>query len=288
MPTHMDQVINILDLEHLDTNLYRGQNLATNRPRVFGGQVIAQAMTAAVRTVDERRVAHSMHSYFLRPGDPTRPIIYDVDPIRDGGSFSTRRVVAKQNGEAIFNAQFSFQKEQVGVEHQFDAPLAPDPESIESEFSFQMRMHEKHPERIPKPQFDAFEICPTHRLSEETREASSPFNLVWMKTKAKLALTPAEHQCLFAYMSDMYFMGTALLPHGLTWTTPNYQFASIDHSVWFHRPIRVDEWFLYSLDSPKANSGRGLNRGLVFSRDGELLASTMQEGLMRPGRKATK
>jgi acyl-CoA thioesterase-2 len=252
----LDALVKLLALEKIEENLFRGQSQDLGWGVVFGGQVLGQALSAAVQTVPVGRHVHSLHAYFLRPGDVSKPIVYDVDRIRDGKSFTTRRVVAIQGGEAIFNLAASFQVEEAGFEHQDVMPDAPPPESLAEE-----------PEKARRP----FEM----------RIADGKARLAWLRARGTLADDPALHCYLLAYVSDHAFITTALLPHGVTVFSPGMQVASLDHVMWFHRPFRVDEWLLHAMESPSAHGSRGLVRGRVFTRDGRLVATTAQEGLIR-------
>jgi acyl-CoA thioesterase-2 len=280
----LDELVQLLALEQIEQNLFRGQSQDLGWGTVFGGQVLGQALSAAVQTVPEERHVHSLHAYFLRPGDVKRPIVYDVDRIRDGGSFTTRRVVAIQNGEAIFNLAASFQKDEPGFEHQDEMPAAPPPESLPTE---QERIAE-HAARLPKFIRERavaerpFELRPCDPPEDPFAPAPRPASrMVWLKTIGRLPDQPSLHRYLLAYASDYSFVTTSLLPHGATWLTKGMQVASLDHVMWFHQPFRVDEWLLHVIDSPKAHGARGLVRGRVFTRDGRLVASTAQEGLIR-------
>jgi acyl-CoA thioesterase II len=280
----LDDLVKLLALERIEENLFRGQSQDLGWGTVFGGQVLGQALSAAVQTVPSDRHVHSLHAYFLRPGDVTRPIVYDVDRIRDGSSFTTRRVVAIQNGRAIFNLAASFQKEEAGFEHQEPMPEAPPPESLKTD----QERFAGLGDRLPK---FARELATAERPIElrMADTADDPFQpqkraprrMVWFRAIAKLPDDPALHAYLLAYASDFSFVTTALLPHGVSWLTPGMQIASIDHVMWFHRPARIDEWLLYVIDSPSASGARGLARGLVYTQDGRLVASTAQEGLIR-------
>jgi acyl-CoA thioesterase II len=270
-----------LDIEKIDRDLFRGFSPDDGRPRVFGGQVAAQALVAAVRTVEDRPV-HSLHSYFLRPGDPKIPIIYEVDRIRDGKSFTTRRVVAIQNGEAIFNMAASFQKNEPGLDHQDQMPAAPPPESVPSyqelierraasdPFFAKWAKHE-HPILI----HDLDPIDPTRPRAREGE------HLVWWKADGELPDELVLHQCVLAYASDYTLLDASLHRHARSWLSPDMMVASIDHAIWFHRPFRADDWLLYATDSPSASGGRGLNLGRIYSKEGTLVASVAQESLMR-------
>ncbi len=280
----LDELVQQLKLERIEENLFRGQSQDLGWGTVFGGQVLGQALSAAAQTVPAARHVHSMHAYFLRPGDVSKPIVYEVDRIRDGGSFTTRRVVAIQSGAAIFNLAASFQKPEQGFEHQDAMPEAPAPDSLETEEQRGARFAHLLPPSILEralgdkpfemravdPEDDAFAPSP-----------KPPERLVWLRATGTLPDDPALHAYLLAYASDHSFVTTALRPHGVTWLTPGMQVASLDHVMWFHRPLRVDEWLLYVIDSPTAHNARGLVRGRVFTADGRLVVSTAQEGLIR-------
>lgn len=282
----LSELVSLLSLEKIEENLFRGQSQDLGWGRVYGGQVLGQALSAAAQTVSDERYVHSLHAYFLRPGKVDRPIVYDVDRIRDGGSFTTRRVVAIQDGKAIFHVSASFQAREPGFEHQDAMPDGvPLPESLLSD----AEIMDEHAAKIPKKILEQrlaerpFEV----RLVDEPRdpispEPSAPERMLWFKTVDKLPDDPALHHYLLAYASDYSFMTTALKPHGVAWLTPGMQVASLDHVMWFHQPFRVDEWLLHVVHSPAASSARGLVRGSVYTRDGVLVASTAQEGLIRP------
>ena len=282
MSAALDELLSILDLEPLEHNLYRGLSPQVGWQRVFGGQVIGQALVAASRTV-EGRAAHSLHAYFLRAGDPAVPIIYEVDRIRDGGSFSTRRVVAIQHGHAIFSMAASFHKQEEGLEHQMTMPDVPPPEDLPSE----AELKEKLIERVPAP-VKAYwqaerpiEIRPVDLSRYFSRDKQGPSQLVWIKATGTLGDDPALHQCVLAYASDFTLLDTALIAHGRFVFDPNLMLASLDHAVWFHEPFRADEWLLYAQDSPSSSAARAFCRGTLFTREGRLVASTAQEGLVR-------
>lgn len=280
----LDELVKLLALERIEANLFRGQSQDLGWGTVFGGQVLGQALSAAVQTVPPERHVHSLHAYFLRPGDVRRPIVYDVDRIRDGGSFTTRRVVAIQNGHAIFNLAASFQKEEPGFSHQDAMPAVPPPEELKTEQELVAASTRRMPalfrERATAER--PFEMRPVDPPDDPFAPAPQPpTRKVWLRTVDRLPDDPALHRYLLAYASDHMFIGTALLPHGVTWLTPGMQIASLDHVMWFHQPFRVDEWLLHAIDSPAAHGARGLVRGRVFSRDGRLVASTAQEGLIR-------
>ena len=284
MSTVLDELVKLLALERIEENLFRGQSQNLGWGTVFGGQVLGQALSAAVQTVPPERHAHSLHAYFLRPGDPNRPIVYDVDRIRDGGSFTTRRVVAIQGGQAIFNLAASFQKEEAGFEHQDEMPEAPPPESLPTERErfapYLDRLKPALRERaLTQGPFEIRLVDPPNDPFQPTPRP--PARMIWLRAIARLPDDLALHRYLLAYASDHAFVTTALLPHGVTWYTPEMQVASLDHVMWFHQPFRVDEWLLHVIDSPAARGARGLVRGRVFTQDGRLIASTAQEGLMR-------
>jgi len=282
MDETLQDLLSLLDLEPIEVNLFRGVSPQTGWQRVFGGQVLGQALMAALRTVEDRPV-HSLHGYFLRPGDPKVPILYDVDRIRDGKSFTTRRVVAIQHGRAIFNMAASFQVSEQGLEHQEPFPEVPPPEAVESE----TELRRKSADRI-RPEWrehftrkKAIDMRPIEPVDEFQPEKAPPRHRVWFRTEGELSDDPALHCCLLAYASDMTLLDTSVRPHGIPWTDPRFQSASLDHAMWFHRPFRADQWLLYDMDSPSSSAGRGFNRGNIFTADGELVASCTQEGLIR-------
>jgi acyl-CoA thioesterase-2 len=280
----LDELVKLLALERIEENLFRGQSQDLGWGTVFGGQVLGQALSAAVQTVPAERHVHSLHAYFLRPGDVGKPIVYDVDRIRDGSSFTTRRVVAIQSGKAIFNLAASFQRQEPGFEHQDPMPEVPTPEALKTERERIAAVAQRLP-RFLRERASAerpFELRPVVTPDDPFLPSPKPpSNMVWLRTSGTLPDDPAIHCYLLAYASDYSFLTTALLPHGVTWLTPGMQVASLDHVMWFHQPFRVDEWLLHVMDSPKAHGSRGLVRGRVFTRDGRLVASTAQEGLMR-------
>lgn len=274
----LDDVLNLLDIEPIEVNIFRGVQPDEDRQRVFGGQVAGQALVAAARTVDEGSV-HSLHSYFLRPGDPRIPILYEVDRIRDGRSFVTRRVVAIQHGRAIFNLQASFHVDEPGFEHQAPMPEVPDPDELPS----RAQLLEENPDQFPTMWRDRPRPVDMRYVTElpyRFREGRDPAQLVWFKADGALPDDPVKHTCLLAYMSDMTLLDTAIIPH-ISPYRDDMMNASLDHLMWFHRPFRADEWMLYATDSPSASGARGFNRGMIFSRTGGLIASVAQEGLMR-------
>ncbi len=282
--TVLDELVKLLALERIEENVFRGQSQDLGWGVVFGGQVLGQALSAAVQTVPAERHCHSLHAYFLRPGDVTKPIVYDVDRIRDGGSFTTRRVVAIQSGKPIFNLAASFQKVEPGFEHQDAMPAAQAPDSLPSARERQAAAARRFPNAI-RERFTAeqpFEMRPTEPDEEAFPPPPKPARrMVWLRGIGKLPDDGALHGYLLAYVSDHSFIATALLPHGVTVFAPGMQVASLDHVMWFHQPFRVDEWLLYVIDSPAAHGARGLVRGQIFTVDGRLVASTAQEGLIR-------
>jgi acyl-CoA thioesterase-2 len=279
----IDDLVRLLDLEPIEVNIYRGANRDIGSGRVFGGQVLAQALVAAQRTVPEDRVAHSMHGYFILPGDLAAPIVYFVDVLRDGKSFATRRVTAIQHGRAIFNMSASFQKVEEGLEHQSTMPDVPGPDSVTSELEILREMVDRIPEKLrgvltqDRP-IDFRPIEPVDPFQPVPRPA---VRHTWLRSVGGLSDERLVHQAILAYASDYGLLGTALQPHGISYRQPDIQVATLDHAVWFHRPFRVDEWLLYATDSPVTAGARGFARGSVFTREGALVASVAQEGLTR-------
>lgn len=285
MTSAVQDLLSILDLEPLEHNLFRGRGPREGWQRVFGGQVIGQALIAAVRTV-EARVAHSLHGYFLRPGDPAVPIIYEVDRIRDGRSFTTRRVVAIQHGAAIFSMAVSFQQAEPGFVHQSEMPEVPRPEDLPSEVELTARFVHKLPSNIRKywERERPIELRPVDISRFLSRERRTPVQHVWMRATEALPDDLAFHQCALAYASDFTLLDTALIAHGHLLFDPQLMLASLDHAIWFHHAFRADDWLLYAQDSPAASGARGFCRGSVFTRDGALVASVAQEGMIRERR----
>jgi acyl-CoA thioesterase-2 len=283
MPGSTEALLSLLDLEPLEVNIYRGRNRDLGTGRVFGGQVFAQALVAARRTVDGEREAHSAHGYFILPGDLKAPIVYFVDRLRDGSSFSTRRVTAIQHGQAIFNLSASFHVAEEGMSHQSAMPAVPGPEALAPELSLVREMADRIPEPLrpvitqDRP-IDFRPVAPVDPFNPEPRE---PMRHVWFRVIGALPPEPWIHQAVLAYASDYGLLTTALQPHGIGYRTRGLQIASLDHSLWLHRPFRADEWLLYSMDSPVAAGARGFVRGAIHSRGGELVASVAQEGLLR-------
>ena len=277
----LEKLSKLLDVEELDSNLFRSRHHVENYRKVlFGGQVLGQALMAATRTV-EGRLPHSLHAYFLRPGSSEMPVIYDVDPIRDGGSFTTRRVVAKQKGRAIFNMSASFQIREPGFDHQADMPAGniPDPETLKNT---QQLAEEAG---LNSPQHDQrrymIDFRPVDPQSYFDAGVRDPHCMFWLRAEGELSDDPVEHRCALSYASDLALLGTSLQPHPISLFDPHLMPASLDHAMWFHRDFRFDDWLLYVTDSPSASGARGFCRGQLFTRDGVLVASTAQEGLIR-------
>ena len=285
MANAVQSLIEILDLERLEVNLYRGMSPQVGWQRVFGGQVIGQALVAATRTV-EARLVHSLHAYFILPGDPKVPIIYEVDRIRDGGSFTTRGVKAIQHGKAIFSMMASFHREEAGFSHQAPMPDVPPPEDLPGEEEIRKGVLPTMPEPVRRyfERERPIEMRPVEFKRYLSRDHREPRFNVWMRATQKLPDDPAIHQCVLAYASDMMLLDSALIPHGRTVFEKSVQGASLDHALWFHRPFRADEWLLYAQDTPNAESALGFARGLIYSREGRLVASVAQEGLVRQRR----
>jgi acyl-CoA thioesterase II len=280
----LDELLALLELEALEVNLFRGLSPHEDRQRVFGGQVAAQALVAAGRTVGEDRPVHSLHAYFLRPGDPNIPIVYDVDRIRDGKSFTTRRVVAIQHGRAIFNLAASFQIVENGPDHQMPMPAVPGPDELPT---WQQRV-EPYLERlgpdlaqwlVRERPIDSRPVDDPRWLDPTPRE---PQQDVWIKSNGDLPEVPLIHECVVAYASDLTLLDTAMFPHAISYQEQQYMIASLDHAMWFHRPFRADDWLLYHQTSPTASRARGLAQGSIFCRDGTLAITVIQEGLIRP------
>jgi acyl-CoA thioesterase-2 len=282
----LGRLLTLLDLEKIEENVFRGLSPPERAQRVFGGQVLAQALMAAMRTVEEGRACHSFHAYFLRPGDPKVPILYEVDRSRDGASFSARRVVAIQHGAQIFILAASFQKGESGFEHQAQMPVVPDPESLEDDQQVLLRdsalspvMHAWVAQDRPFETRAVLGRGPFDGAGD--RPARAAIDHIWLRARGQLPDDPNLHRVLLAFVSDMSLLDTALLPHGKS-IFSKVQVASLDHAMWFHRPFRADDWLLYVQDSPSASGARGFNRGAIYRRDGALVASVAQEGLIRP------
>jgi acyl-CoA thioesterase-2 len=287
MSSAVEQLLAVLDLEQIEVNLFRGRSPQDAWQRVFGGQVVGQALVAACRTLDvAARPPHSLHAYFLLAGDPKVPIVYEVDRIRDGKSFATRRVVAIQHGEAIFSMAVSFHAEEGTLSHQTKMPDVPPPEALPDEVEFRARVLPLMPDPVRRYYERARPI--ELRVVEFDRYLGKPIESgrfhVWIKATGALPPDPALHQCVLAYASDMTLLDTALIPLGRSVFDKTIMAASLDHALWFHRPFRADEWLLYAQDSPSLAGARGFSRGLIFTRDGTLVASVAQEGLLRERR----
>ncbi|MFT6091596.1 acyl-CoA thioesterase [Sulfitobacter sp.] len=281
------QLLELLDIEQLEVDLFRGIGSGgETTTRIFGGHVIAQALMAAYRTVPDR-MCHSLHAYFIRPGDPSIPVIYQVDRARDGGSFTTRRVVAIQHGKQIFNLSASFHVEEDGWDYQHQMPDVKGPEH----WLDRPDLREPYIQKIPEKHRDDFlrerpiEIREVDPRDLFEPEKTSDKNYLWFRMEAAKGQSPIMQQCLLAYASDMNLLGSSLRPHGLTWFQGKVMTASLDHAMWFHAPIDFSDWHLYELDAPFTGGARGFNRGLIYNQNGQLAASTAQEGLMRPYKK---
>ncbi|HEY0768338.1 MAG TPA: acyl-CoA thioesterase II [Steroidobacteraceae bacterium] len=282
MDQRLADLLALLELEQLEVNLFRGESRDIGSPQVFGGQVLGQALSAAAATV-EARVVHSLHAYFLRRGDCNAPIVYQVDRSLDGHSFSNRRVVAIQHGQQIFNMTASFQVTETGFEHQIGMPQVPSPESLADSGAPSAQLLERLPERVrrffeqPRP----FEFRMVQSIDHQYLRRTAPERQIWFRAVGTLADDEMLHRRLLAYVSDFFLLDTATLPHGASLLKPTIVMASIDHAVWFHRSLRVDDWLLYAMESPSASGARGFTRASVFARDGRLVASAAQEGLVR-------
>ncbi|MEO9588951.1 MULTISPECIES: acyl-CoA thioesterase II [Marinobacter] len=276
------KLVDLLDLSPIGDDHFQGDSEDLGFPNVFGGQVLGQALMAASRTV-EGRLPHSLHAYFLRPGNHSMPIDYEVQRVRDGGSFSVRRVIARQGGKEILTGSMSFQVAEDGFEHQLDMPSAPDPEGLKSEQERGELLAPHVPEHLRDTltRDRPIEIRPVDPVNPLKPEPRPPYKQSWFRTQGHLPDDPVLHCCLLTYASDFSFLGTSLNPHGVSFMNKKMQIASLDHSIWFHREFRMDEWLLYDKDSPSASGGRGFNRGNFFDRQGRLVASTTQEALIR-------
>ncbi len=284
MPHTVDELVALLELERLEVDLYRGRQPDTAMQRVFGGQVAAQALCAASATVEAARHVHSLHAYFLRPGDTSIPIVYDIERIRDGGSFSTRRAVARQSGESIFYLTASFHVDEIGFDHQDAMPDVPGPDDCPSIPEIVRKITERDPDEW-NHEWAALDIRyagdsrPRGRLESAERPARAQ---LWVKAAGAIPDDPILHRCVLTYLSDLTLLGVSLVPTGLLIGSPEVQPASLDHTMWFHRPFRADAWMLYDQYSPSASGGRGFTTGRIFSMEGSLVASVAQEGLIRP------
>jgi acyl-CoA thioesterase-2 len=283
MKDMLDELVALIQPDQVVVDRFLGQPIDLGWGRLFGGHVLGQALGAASKAVDQGWLAHSLHGYFLRPGAVDAPVLYEVDRIRDGKSFATRRVVARQRGEVILNMSASFHREEEGFDHQLQMPEVPGPEELSSEV--EMKRTVAH--RIPEEQRDAWvrerpiEMRPVQQTLFFEPEVREPIRQVWFRAGHPVPDDPLLHRCLLAYTSDFALLSTALLPHGVTFRHPDMQIASIDHAMWIHREFRIDEWLLYSMESPSASNGTGFVRGSIFSRDGQQVASVAQEGLIR-------
>ena len=278
-----EDLVGILELEALEQNIYRGRNRDIGTQRIYGGQVLAQSVVAASRTVDDDRPIHSMHGYFILPGDLDAPVVYFVDRLRDGGSFTTRRVTAIQHGRAIFNMSASFHLTERGPEHQAPMPDVPDPEDLKSELELIREMEERIPERV-RPvltQDRPLDIRPVDPVDPFEPEAREPVRHTWIRAIGPVR-TPLQHRAILAYASDYGLLGAALQPHGITWRRKDVMVASLDHAIWYHREPDVGDWLLFAMESPTTAGARGFSRGTFFTRDGTMIASVAQEGLVRP------
>lgn len=281
--TVLDELLSLLHLEQIEENIFRGESQDLGFGNIFGGQVLGQSLSAMAQTVPRERSVHSLHGYFLRPGDPTRPIVYQVDCIRDGRSFTTRRAVAIQKGRAIFSMSASFQVEEQGFEHQDKPPEVPGPEELVSELAMARKVKELIPESVrakltcDRP-IEIRTVNPDNPFAPRKRK---PDRYAWLKTIDRLPDEPIIHKYLLTYASDFGLVGTALYPHGHTYWESAMQVASLDHSMWFHSDFRIDDWLLYAMHSPSASGARGLNHGQIFNGEGKLVASVAQEGLIR-------
>jgi acyl-CoA thioesterase II len=282
MTYHVGDLLDLLDLEPIEVNIYRGRNRDIGSGRVFGGQVMAQALVAAQRTVEPERIAHSLHGYFILPGDLAAPIVYFVDRLRDGTSFSTRRVTAIQHGRAVFNMSASFHRTEEGFEHQAAMPDAPPPHELDSELDLIRAAAHTIPREVRGvlTQDRPLDVRPVHTDPLDTAPRP-PLRHLWLRTVGAMPQPLITHQAVLAYASDYALLATAVQPHGIGIRDPRLQAATLDHTVWFHRPFRMDEWLLYTMDSPVAAGARGFARGSVFTADGRLVASVAQEGLLR-------
>jgi len=284
----LDRLIDLLDLEQIEVNIFRGRSPEERVQRVFGGQVAGQALVAAGRTVPPDRPVHSLHAYFIRPGDPAVPIVYLVDRVRDGRSFTTRRVSAVQHGQTIFTLSASFHHPEPGPEHADPMPDVPPPEAVERNSDRLARLLGQVPPQVRESPVDLRSIGPMSAEAVRDPSLRTTRNLIWLRVDGDLPDDPLLHVCLMTYASDMTLLDSVLLGHGLTWLDGRTSGASLDHAMWFHRPFRADRWLLYAHDSPVASGARGLAHGEVFTAAGELVVSVMQEGLIRSRPRSTE
>ena len=289
-PAPASELLELLTLERLEDNLFRGQSRDIGTKYVFGGQVLGQALSAAQSTLEQARAAHSLHAYFLRAGNIDHPIVYSVDRTRDGGSFSVRRVTAIQHGQVIFFCAASFHDAEQSAEHQLSMPEVPRPEDIEPAPAIPDAVLATLPTKVQRwlDRSGPFEFRHVYPRDELRPPKRPPYQQVWFRLAERVGDAPELHRALLAYASDFHLLGTATFPHGISYYQPDVQMASLDHALWFHRPFRADDWLLYSIDSPTAQGSRGLARGLIYDRHGHLVASTAQEGMIRvvPGARA--
>ncbi len=285
MPSPVTELVDLLALERLEDNLFRGQSRDIGTKYVFGGQVLGQSLSAAQATIDadHPRDAHSLHAYFLRAGDIEAPIIYQVDRTRDGGSFSVRRVTAIQHGQVIFFAAASFHKQEEGVTHQLSMPEVPRPDDLPNAEAVPDGVLATLPTKVQRwlDRAGPFEFRHVYPRDELNPPKRPPYQQVWFRLAERIGDAPELHRAMLAYASDFHLLGTANFPHGISYYQPGVQMASLDHALWFHRPFRADDWLLYSIDSPSAQDARGLARGQIFDAQGRLVASTAQEGMVR-------
>ncbi len=280
----LNELLDLLKLEKIEENIFRGQSQDLGFGNLFGGQVLGQSLSAATQTVDPERIVHSLHAYFLRPGDPLKPIVYKVERLRDGGSFNTRRITAIQHGNPILSMEASFQKQENGFEHGVDMPKGiPGPEGLQNDEERAQLIADKIPAHIRDKMLadKPIEVRPVAPLNPFSPEVSKPQQHIWFRAAGELPDAPAVHKYMLAYASDFRLCTTSLRPHGYSFMHPKMQVASLDHAMWFYRPFRFDQWLLYTMDSPMAVNGRGLNRGRIYTQDGLLVASTAQEALIR-------
>lgn len=285
--SRLPELLKLLGLERIEDNLFRGESRDVGAPQVFGGQVLGQALVAASRTVEGRQV-HSLHAYFLRRGDLSVPIVFEVDRSRDGGSFTSRRVVAIQHGQPILTMSASFQEAEPGLDHQSPMPDAPPPESLRDLAELEAEVIERMPNKVTgyfrnQRPFEFRAVSPDDYLTRDKRPAR---RLVWFRVTGQLPEDQALHRCLLTYVSDFHLLATATMPHGVNFL--ELQVASIDHAIWFHRDLRVDDWLLYAIESPSASGARGFSRGSIYARNGALVASVAQEGLIRENSRWTR
>ncbi len=284
MDNLLAELVELLSLEPLEENIFRGQSQDLGYGRVFGGQVLGQALSAAQQTVTNNRHVHSFHSYFLREGNTELPIIYNVECTRSGKSFDTRHVVAIQKGKPIFTLTGSFHVNENGFNHQDEMPDTEAPDALNSEYDIRLKFKDVIPEKLQKSALfkSPIELRPVEPKNPYLPKRRDALNKVWLKADGQLPDTPSIHKYLLAYASDFQLLPTTLFPHGVAFFQPDIQVASLDHSMWFHRDFRIDDWLLYAIDSPSASGARGLARGQIFNQQGQLVASTVQEGLIRP------